>query len=144
MAPKLPRVSRWIRPIAIAAALSLGGCSFMLSGPPADTPPHRFPQCDEDVTAPAIDASWAVLFALSGLAVAGEASNDGGGDGGSVLAVAAVSVALFGGAAFYGFSKTRRCGEVRDEYRARYQQQRQREPAPAPFGPPSALPTTPR
>jgi hypothetical protein len=67
----------------------------------------------------------------------------------AVLVVSAATIAVFGGAAVYGFGKARSCREVRDEYRTRYQQQQEmlrqpQIPAGGPFGPPSVAPRAPQ
>ncbi len=145
MAPVQTLAPRWIRPIAVCAALSLAGCSFMVSGPPSYTPPHAFPSCDEEITLPTIDLAWASLYLLGGTTAVFDAGSD---EATGVLVAAALGMALFGGAAMSGFSKARACSQARDEYRARYQLQQQQPQLPGgaqptPFGPPSSVPRAP-
>jgi hypothetical protein len=131
------------RIIALVTAASLGGCSLFTQGAPSDTPLDRFPRCAEDTLAPTMDASWALLIALSGALVASDGgANDDEARGG--LLVTAASAAIFGGAAWHGFNKARECGRVRDAYRARYEQMQrdsaQPQPPPYQLGPPSSAP----
>jgi hypothetical protein len=135
---------RWI--LGLVAAVSLAGCSLFTQGPPSNLAANQFPRCDDDSVFPAIDTSWAVLYLLSGALIAAE--EDGEEVQGALL-VTGIGAAIFGGAAWHGFNKARRCAEAKDAYRARYEQvQRQRQelappPSSLPLGPPSTVPGGP-
>jgi len=129
--------------LTLVAAISLAGCSVFMPGPPSNPDPNVFPRCHEDALLPTFDAAWAVLYVLGGAVIATE-GNDGEDLRGGLLA-AGIGVAAFGGSAWLGFNKSKRCERAKDAYRARYEQM-QRESVPPPpmqLGPPSSAPLEP-
>ena len=133
---------RWI--LTLVAAVSLAGCSLFIQGPPSNPPYNEFPRCEEEVTMPTIDAAWAVLYIVTGgLIAASEPDDDGVVQGG--LLVAGLGAVVFGGSAWHGFNKVRRCEQVRDAYRARYEEMQRGNvpPPPLQLGPPSSVPLAP-
>lgn len=136
---------RWI--LGLVAAVSLAGCSLFMQGPPENPMPNEFPRCDEDSMLPALDASWAVLYLLTGGVMAATLAGEGDDELQGALLVTGVGAAIFGASAWHGFNKTKSCARVKDAYRARYEQMQRRELAPLPsslpLGPPSSVPPGP-
>ncbi len=128
--------------LVLSSVLPLAGCSFIfVDGPSSSRPGMVYPSCDEERTMPAIDLVLAALYGVGGLVGATAEDNDdfdGNDDRAGTITGMLLGVALFGGSAWYGFSKTGSCREARDQYRKQYGDPRlQPLPPPMPYAYPA-------
>jgi hypothetical protein len=118
-----------LKPVALATALSLTGCSFLLVRGPGDVgnPPTVYADCTTSLTWPAVDAGLGLLW---GLGVATTATRDLEPNetedsrqeaiiGASILGAVAIASAVV------GYRRTQRCEESHAAYTAAYPQGRQ-------------------
>ncbi len=152
----IPLVSResgdimWCRKVVGAALVSvvlvLGGCSLLfVQGPPGNHASLPTVDCSYRNTAPVVDTVLAGLAVLDLAIAAGSTEQQWedlnlGQKQSTVLTLALVRLALYGGSAIYGYSKTSSCRQAREAA-----QRRQGWPAPgaAPVAPVPAAPVAP-
>jgi hypothetical protein len=128
--------------LVLTSVLPLAGCSFIfVDGPSSSRPPMVYPSCDEERTMPAIDLVIAGLYgvgALVGATTDRDDDFDNTDDRAGTVTGMVLGSLLFGASAWYGFSKTGSCREVRDQYRQQYGDPRlQPLPQPMPYAYPA-------
>jgi hypothetical protein len=100
--------------VALAVALSSGGCSFAFVKGQPTVDPRAVPRCGTWRTGPYLDRAAAVLLTIATLGFLSLASGMGGMSDGDALAVAGgvgVSTAFYW-ASHEGFRRTAECAEV--------------------------------
>jgi hypothetical protein len=126
-----------VRVVALAASLSLGGCSFIFSeGPPAQHRRLPYFDCSSSYAPPVLDTIWGALNGLAAVSVLGRSEEawkrDQTTSRSSVIAVGLIWLAVSGSSAIYGYSKVGACREAKDELILRYA----RPPGPRAWPPP--------
>jgi hypothetical protein len=91
--------------IAVVALTSVAGCSLALSGPEANRPRSKAPECDTGKGLIALDGVFGSVFATSALVALSE-------DAESVAAVTGLIAAAYLGAAFRGNTKVNECRDA--------------------------------
>jgi hypothetical protein len=110
-----------MRIVLVLVVVAVTGCSFFTTRSPSTNDPQA--TCNTSEAGPAIDTAWAVVGALSAVAILQDQYNDERVT--SALLVGGVT-ALFAGAAAYGFSNTGKCRRRTKELLADEQAQQQR------------------
>ena len=108
----------WRRLISVLALTSVAGCSLALSGPDANRPKSRAPECDTGKGPVALDGVVGSVLATAALVALSDNQQ-------SVAVVTGLVAAAYLGAAFHGNSNVEECRSALAAYNTR-----SHEPAP--------------
>lgn len=132
---------------ALVAAISLTGCSFLLTSSPPErtTPPSPVPpDCTTQMTWPTIDAIISALSVLTVVGVAtGNSSSTREGQEGSAIASSIVLAGLAGAGAYVGYGRVKSCRAATNEFAASFYRNGGQPVPGQPYAVPGVQPTAP-
>ncbi len=124
-----------MRRLALATAISLTGCSFLLTSGPGDSPPRTYPDCTTSLGWPIVDG---VIGGLMLAAALGTALDNNGGstdmkaDTTAIVGTVVIGAA-FGVGSYIGYTRVSACRQARSQFTAAF-------PGVQPIGYPSPYP----